>query len=462
MQRIKNSLTAKVFLWVLCALTVCSLAIYGIVMLVVPRRYTALSDSRTTREIETLTEVLKGTDYRTAYGKIEDFCRQNHVAAMLTTGNQQVTFGEPEDFSQSENSFTVTVNLRFSDRSSESFLTWIALASTAGELRTAFWNMLPWVAAVILLITTASAWLCSRVIVKPVLKISSVSKRMAQMDMTWHCDVKRSDELGVLADSLNTLSGRLTQALGELEAANARLREDIASANALEKQRRDFFAAASHELKTPVTILKAQIESMLLKIGKYQDVEARLPETLREVENMERLVREILAVSKMELQGFAENPEPVPVRELLQRTLTDLIPLAREKSITIRQTMEDAWLMGSERLFQKALHNILSNAVRHSPPGAQVSVRLTPALLTVENTGVTLPAAEIPALFTPFYRVEKSRSRSTGGTGLGLYLVRTILELHGLPYALANGDGGVVFTVWLQPENEIKIKSNES
>lgn len=137
-----------------------------------------------------------------------------------------------------------------------------------------FLKILPLVIALILLISALSAWFCSRLIVSPVLNISSVSKRMAQMDMTWHCETGRTDELGTLADSLNTLSTRLAQAMGELETANAQLREDIAAARTLEKQRRDFFAAASHELKTPITILKGQLENMALGIGDYKTMKS--------------------------------------------------------------------------------------------------------------------------------------------------------------------------------------------
>ena len=105
--------------------------------------------------------------------------------------------------------------------------------------------------------------------------------------MTWDCKVNRTDELGVLANSLNTMAKRLDIAMKELESANEQLKDDMEHITELSRQRRDFFAAASHELKTPITILKGQIESMILGIGKYKDPGKVLPETLKEVENME-------------------------------------------------------------------------------------------------------------------------------------------------------------------------------
>ena len=110
-------------------------------------------------------------------------------------------------------------------------------------------------------------------LVRPVLEISRISKRMAHLDMTWDCKVNRTDELGVLANSLNTMAKRLDTAMKELESANEQLKDDMEHITELSRQRRDFFAAASHELKTPITILKGQIESMILGIGKYKDTE---------------------------------------------------------------------------------------------------------------------------------------------------------------------------------------------
>ena len=232
----------------------------------------------------------------------------------------------------------------------------------------------------------------------------------------------------------------------------------------LSRQRRDFFAAASHELKTPITIVKGQIESMLLGIGKYKDTGKILPETLREVENMERLVGEILSISKMEMDGLARR-EPVSLGELVSQVTEALLtPLAQERRITVHtQCSGEAVVSGSPSLLEKAIHNIVGNAIRHSPEGARVTIQLTPTALTVTNTGVSIPQAGLLVLFAPFYRVEKSRNKSTGGSGLGLYLVKTIFQLHGFSYRLENVTGGLAFSVGFEkcfppPQRETKTQ----
>lgn len=451
MRRMKNSLAVKVFVWVACALMVCSLLVYGIVMVTIPQQYTAFANNRVEQETGKLVKELDGMDYASANKKIYNFCIRNHVAAMLTTGARSEMFGEDAGTEEAENTYSISIVLRFSDLGEDSVLTVVASASTADEITGAFLKLLPLLIVIILLISLLSAWLCSRLIAAPVLQICNVSKRMAQMDMTWHCETERTDELGILADSLNTLAGRLTQTMGELEETNAWLREEVALSRMLEKQRRDFFAAASHELKTPITVLKGQLESMMLGIGDYKNYEKYFPQTLDTVESMEQLIREILMISKMESGIPEESFTNEVIGDILQVCAAAIEPLAEEKqiSIAVRLPKEKIRMCVNRRLFQKAVSNILSNAVRYSPAGQHIVITLTEKVLTVENTGTSIDGEELSSLFAPFYRSDKSRNRKSGGSGLGLYIVKTILELHDLDCKIENGENSVVFSICL-------------
>ena len=338
--------------------------------------------------------------------------------------------------------------LPFKDRDGEYPLTVTAFSPTGQELTSLFLKLFPMVLLLIFLISFVGAILCSRIMVKPVLEISRISKRMSNLDMTWECRVDRTDELGVLANSLNVMAKRLDAAIKELEGANQKLKEDMEHITELSRQRRNFFAAASHELKTPITILKGQIESMIMGIGSYKDTKKVLPETLKEVENMERLVKEILAISKIEMDGMARKTEQFSISAVLVEVTKSLDPLAVERKIAITQNIvPDIFVCGNQSLIEKALHNIVNNAIRHSPIGAEVFIVLTEQKLLVRNTNAAIPVEDLSLIFTPFYRVEKSRNKATGGSGLGLYLVATILELHGLPYRIENVENGVEFSI---------------
>lgn len=446
-KKIRNSLSAKVFLGIAGLLILCSLLIYGMVMIFLPQSYTVVASSRVETEIGQLTEKLSQTDFTDSEEVLDRFSRENQALVILTGTGESYSFGSLDD-GAGDNVLTTSQEITFPDKTDPYTLSITAPVSPGRELTAAFLKLFPLLLLLILVISALGASLCSRVLVRPVLEISRVSKRMAGLDMTWDCRVNRTDELGVLANSLNTMAKRLGSAMKELESANERLRKDMEHITELSRQRRDFFAAASHELKTPITILKGQIESMILGIGKYKDTGKVLPETLKEVENMERLVKEILTISKIEMDGLAGKEEQVPLPDIITKVSETLLPLARERQITVHsQLAGEVTASGNASLFEKAIHNILSNAIRHSPEGEKVFIHLTPSVLTVTNTGTAIPEEDLPVLFTPFYRVEKSRNKSTGGSGLGLYLVKTILELHGSQYRVENTETGVVFTI---------------
>ena len=125
--------------------------------------------------------------------------------------------------------------------------------------------------------------------------------------MTWQCKINRTDEIGILANSLNSMSQNLSDTMLKLETANRQLKQDMEHIDELNKQRQYFLATASHELKTPITIIKGQVESMIMEIGRYKDTRTILPETLKEIENMEQLVKEILSISKLEMNTMSHT-----------------------------------------------------------------------------------------------------------------------------------------------------------
>lgn len=450
-KRIRDSLTAKVFLWIFLLLVICSLLIYGCVMVFVPKRYTAMSRASAIDKTIQLGDALSSAVSEDIPKEIERFCLENQIVIEVNNGRETRICGSLDGLNVEwgdNPSFVMSINNAALDGLYT--LRLIAWASPEQKLTEVFVQILPFVLLLILFISTVSAMLCSRVLVWPILRLSSISQRMADLDLTYDCRTNRTDEIGVLSNNLSAMARKLDGALKDLESANAQLRRDMAHIAALSEQRRDFFAAASHELKTPITILKGQIESMILGIGRFKDARQVLPETLKEVANMEHLVKEILTISKIEMEGLSEKQESVSLSDALEKVTALLEPLAEEKQIAITKSIApEVTVRGNQSLLEKALHNILSNAIRHSPDRARVSVRLRKDCLEVSNSGVTIPEEDIPSLFTPFYRVEKSRNKATGGSGLGLYLVKTILQLHGLPYSLENHGDGVCFSIQL-------------
>lgn len=453
-KKIRNSLSIKVFLWVFAALTICSSLIYGIVLTVLPKQYQITSDEKLDANTEILISNLKKMNYDDATKEIYNFCIQNNATAMLSDDNRALSFGEIQAEDSAVSTSNIVTTIAFLDSDTEYTLVVSSISKTADVILSLMLRFLPVVFFIIILLSVLSAFICSKVIVTPIAKISQISKRMTSLDMAWRCDIKSDDEIGVLASSLNTMASHLQTTMEELENANVQLSADVRKFQALEEQRRNFFAAVSHELKTPLTILKGQIENMILGYGDYQNHEKYLPEALKATEDIEYLVKEIISISKMESMDLRDTLQNVSLLSSVNETIEILLPIAKDKNIQIHQNITtDISVPVNRNLWNKALSNIIGNAIRHSPCGEEVFISLQlieqENALVIENTGVFISEADLPYMFTPFYRTDKSRSKATGGSGLGLYIVKTILDLHSMGYSIQNTPKSVAFFLYL-------------
>ena len=311
---------------------------------------------------------------------------------------------------------------------------------------------LPILSVTILLVSVIAAFFYTWYMTKPIKKISKLSKQMADMNFSGLCPTNRTDEIGVLSHSLNDLSKKLAAALSELQEANQKLQADIDMERRLEKQRVEFFAAASHELKTPITIIKGQLQGMLYQVGRYKDRETYLAQSLEITDTLGKMVQELLTISRLDTPGYTCKKSNLNLSNLIVDRITAFEDLFMQKDLTVEQSISpEIYILGDMQLLQKALDNLLGNAAAYSGAGNQVLIKLwketETTTLTIENTGAHIPDEAISKLFEPFYRVDQSRNRQTGGTGLGLYIVKTILDLHGAKIEIANTIQGVIVSV---------------
>lgn len=318
----------------------------------------------------------------------------------------------------------------------------------------ALYKAFPLLVCIILSVSILTALFYAWYMTAPVKKISKISRRMADMDFSGQCPVGRSDEIGILSESLNELSGKLNITLSALQSANQKLQADMEKERHLEQQRRAFFSAASHELKTPITIVKGQLQGMLFQVGRYKDRETYLAQSLGTIDILEKMVQEILTISKIEAPEYSCTKARLNFTQLIQQQLSAFEDLFVQKEITTSSSLpSDVSIDGDATLLKKVIDNLLGNAVMYSPPGNSLHITLSctdkKTYLKIENTGVHIPESDIPKLFDPFYRVEPSRSRQSGGSGLGLSIVKTILDLHGAEINIQNTKDGVAVEVIL-------------
>lgn len=342
-------------------------------------------------------------------------------------------------------------------------------------------QILPWMLFTVFGISLVISLFYSRYLSKPIRKLGAASDKMAGLDFSVRTEMKRTDELGTLSRSLDTMAQNLDQALKSLRSANAKLKDEMEQERELERRRMEFFAAASHELKTPVTILKGQIEGMEQNVGVYKDRDKYLARAREVTVTLQNMVQEILMISKMESWGFSLKKKELDLAELVRLQLADLTELFEQKNMKLEIMLPDQCLCRADQaLMETVVRNVLVNAVRYSPKNERIRVKLykeiqkiscedcrgisgssvaasgpkdsAPVVMEIENTGVHIEEAELSRVFDAFYRVDSSRNRKSGGSGLGLYIVRQILEQHGAEYEMQNSSEGVLFRMKLPPK----------
>ena len=232
---------------------------------------------------------------------------------------------------------------------------------------------------------------------------------------------------------------------------NKKLEDDIEREKKLEQARTDFFSAVSHELKTPITVIKGQLEGMLLGIGAYKDHGKYLARSLEVANTLEAMVQEILTISRLDAAGADFKKDNFDCVQVIRRYLSETEDLMAEKDLQICLDLPASiFINGNRMLMEKVFSNLIGNAVKYSPSGAaiRISGHMESGQLefSVENTGTHIPDESIPKLFDAFYRVEQSRSRKTGGSGLGLYVTQRILRQHGSECMVCNTASGVRFS----------------
>lgn len=455
-KKISQSIRAKTFLSMLALLAACCLMIYGIVMLVLPQNYYTDLEDQVADDFDALLDTFDEKTWAASTDEIERFAVHNHALVNIINDSGEVLYsvnhstpepGSPVSIVRRTHGF----GAMFTEGMARYYLMVSAARVTAARPLAVLVRLLPLITAAILLVSVVGAYLLSRYYSRPLIAISQTARQMASLDLTGQCEVRRQDEIGVLAASLNEMSAQLSTALADLQAANGQLKQDIEREREQERQRVEFFTAVSHELKTPIAIIKGQLEGMIYQVGDYKDRDTYLRHCLKTTNDMEALVKEILAAARLGGSDFRLVCTDLDFSGLLQSVCRKFLGPMEDKQIALTLAIQPGvHCRGDLRLLEKAFDNVLSNAVAYSPAGARITVRLQEGVCTIENTGIQIAEEDLARLFTPFYRVDKSRSRNSGGSGLGLYITKTILDRHGIRHTLANTENGVKFTAFLQ------------
>ncbi len=234
---------------------------------------------------------------------------------------------------------------------------------------------------------------------------------------------------------------------------------DITGLKRLEAVRRDFVANVSHELKTPLTVIRGYAETLLAGDAPAATAQGFLEKVLANARRMQQLVDDLLDLSRIESGAWAPKPERVPLRPVAEEVWTTLKSRAEAAGLTLALELgagaDAAW--ADPRALRQVLANVLDNAVRYSPGGGTITVRCSAKgdglTLEVTDPGLGIPGEHLPRIFERFYRVDAARSRELGGTGLGLAIVKHLVEAHGgtVEAASALGAGTTIRIILPEP-----------
>jgi len=285
------------------------------------------------------------------------------------------------------------------------------------------------------------AWFIVKRTVRPIEEIAATAETISASNLSRRIDVRSKErELSKLAAVLNTTFDRLQEAF--------------------DKQSR-FIADASHELRTPLSALLAQMEMARRKERTAQEYREAIDASHAATMRMRDIVDGLLTLARSNVGGLPLEVGEVDLHEIVGECLDLVQPLAAERRVTIRHDLGEVVVEGDALRLAQVVTNLTTNAIRYNRPGGEVRVSLGEegpgAVLTVEDSGMGIPAEAVPRVFDRFFRVDPSRSSLEGGVGLGLAIAKAIVEAHGGTIACASEvDLGSTFTVRLPRRRSIK------
>jgi len=298
----------------------------------------------------------------------------------------------------------------------------------------------------------------SKMVAKPLIALNTMAKKMLNFEFgslkpirQELNPIRQKDEIGSLSTSMLTMSQKLDKALRELKEANQQLQKDMEQKERMEKTQKEFFTNASHELKTPLSIVKSFAEGLkdgvnLNKQDHYISV------IVEEAEKMEILIKDMLDLARLDSGTIELRKTSFMLSELVEKVASRLMYPLQDKELEIVVVpVNEQPVLADPLWFEQVVLNLITNAIRHAVVGSTILIEVLSepdrTTFSVSNQGETLSEEQLDLIWERFYRGEASRSRQTGGTGLGLSIAQQIMDLHGCSYSVRNLQDGVQFII---------------
>lgn len=291
----------------------------------------------------------------------------------------------------------------------------------------------------------------SKKISDPVRELTALSKRMANLEFDAKYVSGGNNEIGQLGENFNHMSETLEKTISELKTANNELQTDLEKKTQIDEMRKEFLSNVSHELKTPIALIQGYAEGLQECINDDQESREYYCEVIiDEAAKMNQMVKKLLTLNHLESGNDIVSMERFDLTELISGVIQASSILAEQKGATILfHQKQPVYVWGDEFKLEEVVTNYISNAIHHVDGDMQIEVDILhhedKVRVSVFNTGQQIPEESLDKVWIKFYKVDKARTREYGGSGIGLSIVKAIMESHHQKYGVYNRKDGVVF-----------------
>ncbi|MFE6139408.1 ATP-binding protein [Bacillus sp. NPDC057893] len=297
----------------------------------------------------------------------------------------------------------------------------------------------------VLILIVLVSFYYSKKIAKPLLQINDTTKRIADLDFSEKIPITTKDEIGDLSNSINTLSMTLHSYINQLQ-------QDIEKEKQLENTRKEFISGVSHELKTPLSIMKSCIS--ILEDGVASNKKEYYFKAMsKEVDKMDMLIIDMLELAKFESGTYKMEMDVFHIDEMIDYICEQLSPEITAKQLHVHKHLSKIEVVANQHRIEQVITNFVTNAIRYTPENENIIISTIEenerVKVCIENKGAHIAPEHLKKIWDRFYRGNTYRQRTKGGTGLGLAISKNILELHSVQYGVSNTEDGVLFFFYL-------------
>ncbi|MCM1988677.1 sensor histidine kinase [Oceanirhabdus seepicola] len=317
------------------------------------------------------------------------------------------------------------------------------------------------VGIVIIILGVIWAYYLSKRFTKPILELNEIAQKMSQLNFEETVDIKHQDEVGQLGHSINNLSNRLEVTINELNDKNCMLEDEIKIKQEIDETRKEFIYAVSHELKTPIALIRGYADALRLDIMENpQDKDFYCDVIVDESCRMDSIVKELMSLLEMESGEYKLEKSNIDIYTLIDYDIAKFSNILKEKNIKVEfENKGNLEVLVDPMKIEQVIVNYLNNAINHVDNNKNIKITIEEKKDTVRvsvfNSGKNIEENQLKKIWQHFYKVDKARARQYGGSGLGLSIVKAVQTLHGNDFGVFNVPDGVVFWFDLEKANNM-------